>query len=162
VRDHGGAGGYRRRSPGGGAHRRQTVQDAAREVRRGGRDLAGPKPPGALARHEIGKGSADVDADATSHIAPLTAHHPSTVTRVPASAPFGPLDRAMPHAVSWSGPGRRLCAPIASSGRSTSTQRGSVIGSWRAASSGWPEAISVVSAAGTRGISTRADPSPTS
>src|SRR5206468_3058783 len=83
----------------------------------------------ALPRDEIGKGSADVDADATSHIAPLTAHHPSTVTRVPASAPFGPLDRAMPHAVSWSGPGRWLCAPIACSGRSTSTRRGSVCGS---------------------------------
>src|SRR3989454_6859176 len=129
VRDHGGAVGDRRRYPGGGAHRRQTGQDAAREVRRGRRDLAGPEPPGALARHEIGEGSADVDADATSHIAPLTAHLPSTLTRVPASAPFGPLDRAMPHAVSWSGPGRWLCAPIACSGRSTSTRRGSVCGS---------------------------------
>src|SRR2546426_10494017 len=78
---------------------------AAREVRRGCRDLAGPEPPRDLARHEIGEGPADVDADAASHVAPSTAPHPSTAPRVPCRRLSGSLDRVAPHAVSWPVPG---------------------------------------------------------
>src|SRR2546426_11465989 len=78
---------------------------AAREVRRGCRDLAGPEPPGDLARDEIGEGPADVDADAASHVAPSTAPHPSTAPRVPCRRLSGSLDRVAPHAVSWPAPG---------------------------------------------------------
>src|SRR2546422_3645446 len=51
------------------------------------------RSPGDLARHEIGEGPADVDADTASHVAPWTAPHPSTATRVPRRRLLGSLDR---------------------------------------------------------------------